>query len=320
MLTMIRRKNTYRAFTLIELLVVMAIIGILIGMLLPAVQMVRESARRTDCLNRVRQVGLAIQNYNTSHQRIPPARAADGFLTWTVLIMPYMEEDNLYDQFDIKARYAVQDSTTVQYSVEIYFCPSRRFPPTLSKWESGGEHVGCVGDYAGNAGTSAYWSPDDGTGYTGEWSLFTNEVDGVFNSGYAKDNPVSAGRLVNGPRGRYRFKNMTDGLSHTIFVGEKSVSREHAQEPGGWGDGCIYNGEEPGTTMRLGGIGFPIEPHDEIPVPGPGTKPTWGSSHPAVCNFVFGDGSTKSLSVNTDEDVLRRLCSRNDGEVAPPID
>ena len=100
------RNNPRTGFTLVELLTVIAIIGVLVGMLLPAVQMVRESARRTHCSNNMRQLGIAIQAYHSAKEQIPPARAADSFLTWPVYLMPYMEGNNLYDQFDIQAVYA----------------------------------------------------------------------------------------------------------------------------------------------------------------------------------------------------------------------
>ena len=99
-----------RAFTLVELLVVIAIIGILIGMLLPAVQMVREAARRTSCLNNIKQLGLAVHNYHDTKRFIPPSRPADNFLAWPVSLMPYLEQNNLYDAFDVDRLYEDQDS------------------------------------------------------------------------------------------------------------------------------------------------------------------------------------------------------------------
>ena len=89
-----------RAFTLVELLVVIAIIGILISMLLPAVQMVRESARRTACMNKLKQLGLAVLNYETTRNQYPPARAADRFMTWPYYLMPYMELNTVSDKLD----------------------------------------------------------------------------------------------------------------------------------------------------------------------------------------------------------------------------
>lgn len=310
-------------FTLVELLVVIAIIGILVGMLLPAVQQVRESARRVDCLNNIRQIGMAINNYEGSRKQLPPSRAADAYLTWTVMLMPYMEEDNLFRGFDLKLPYAMQDPEIVQTGVGMYFCPSRRSAGELSNFETFGEWIGSLGDYAGNAGSEKHYVYDpSGIGYSGEWSLFDEEVDGVFNSGLSAANPIdgSTGRLISGPRGRYSMRNITDGVSNTIFIGEKSVSTTNQGEPGGWGDGCIYNGNEPGTFMRLGGIGLPIQQDADIESPGPGGVPTFGSAHAVSCNFAFGDGSARGISALIDEEVLSLLCSRNDGKVIPPLD
>jgi prepilin-type N-terminal cleavage/methylation domain-containing protein len=295
-------------FTLVELLVVIAIIGILIGMLVPAVQMVRETARRTDCLNRLKQIGASIQNYEAIYRDIPPSRPRDTFLTWPVLLMPYAEGSAIFDRFDILRPYGVQDAENVQRSLPIFFCPSRRGVGSISSSESAAVPVGSVGDYAGNAGTSEFLPDND-------WAGFDVEVDGVLNSGYEIENPIDAnGNLVGRPRGRYKLADILDGLSTTIFVGEKAVDRGFEGQPGGWGDGCIYNGNEPGTFMRLGGIGMAIADGD-VGAPGPGTIPKWGSEHQSVCNFVMGDGSVKSITATLDEETLRRLCSRKDGRV-----
>ena len=309
------------AFTLIELLVVIAVIGILIGLLLPAVQQVREAARNTECLNNLRQIGIAIQNYEGAKRRIPPSRAADAYLTWHVTLMPYLEQNNLFYSFDNLEPYGYQDPDVVQTPVSTYFCPSRREAGEVSVFESFGEPIGSVGDYAGNAGSEQFFIPGD-PNYTGEWSLFDVEVDGVFNSGYSHQNPIDPDtfRLKTGPRGRYRFADITDGLSNTAFVGEKTISTLHMNEPGGWGDGCIYNGNEPGTSMRLGGIGLPITMDGDSQSPSPGSVPTFGSAHAVTCNFTLGDGSTRGISDNIAESVLHKFCSRNDGGVLPALD
>ena len=120
------------AFTLVELLVSIAIIGVLIGMLLPAVQTVREAARRTRCLNNLNQIGLATLHYEGSISRFPPSRPADGFLTWPVLLMQYMEQQNLARLFDLKSPYSAQDPDVIAESVPVMLCPSRRSGPMLS--------------------------------------------------------------------------------------------------------------------------------------------------------------------------------------------
>ena len=296
-----------RGFTLVELLVVIAIIGILVGILLPAVQMVRESARRTQCLNNLKQIGLAVQNYEGAHSQIPPARPADRFLTWPVLLMPFLEYNNLYQQFDIQAQYSVQDPSVVREGMQVMICPSRRTGIPISLGETNGSLSGAVGDYAGNAGSHAHH-------LTFDWALFENEVDGVFNSGFSRENRVVNFKLTGPFRGRYGFEDVTDGLSNTQFIGEKFVSPDRLGEPGGNGDGCIYNGDEPSTFMRLAGGGFlrlASSPNDGTVV---GDFPVFGSAHPGTVGFVFGDGSTHSLNVDIEGDVLANLSARNDGQ------
>lgn len=288
-------------FTLVELLVVIAIIGVLMGLLLPAVQMAREAARRTQCQNNLKQWGLAFQQYEGAHREIPPARPADGFLTWPVMLFPYLEQRTLYDRFDIRARYADQDPELVRLAPRELICPTRRSQGALSRFESSGEPIGVVGDYAGNAGTSFSFVGD-------AWSSFDMEVDGVINSGLSALNPVVAGRLTGRPKGRYRFANIRDGLSNTIMVGEKAVSRDYMGQPGGWGDGAMYNGEEPGTAVRLGGLGLGLSTNPGAP--GPGTLPVFGGPHSELCNFLFCDGSVQSIPHSIDEIVLASFCSR----------
>ena len=294
-------------FTLVELLVVIAIIGVLIGLLLPAVQTVRESARRTQCANNLRQIGLATQHYEASILRLPPSRPADGFLTWPVLLMQYMEQDNLARQFDLRLTYAAQDPDVVAIGVASMICPSRRSGTMLSLDERDGRLPGAVGDYAGNAGSEK-------DHLTNEWALFTKKVDGVFNSGFRRENPVVGGKLTDPIKGRYGFRNITDGLTNTIFFGEKFVNANELGKPAGSGDGCIYNGDEPATFMRLGGghLRLAQSPSDAIIV---GDMPIFGSAHPQVVNFTIGDGSVHSVAVEISGVTLSQLCSRNDGTV-----
>lgn len=292
-------------FTLVELLVVIAIIGILVGMTLPAVQMVRESARRTACLNNMRQIGLAVQNFESTRRKLPPARGADRYLTWPVYLMPHLELDNLYRKLDLTMEYAHQDPLALQQAIPAMFCPTRRNNIKVSFYEAGDAPVGATSDFAGNAGSTKYYNHQD-------WAQFERPTDGVFSSGLAADNEVVDGKLVRGGVGRYSMTDIRDGLSNTIFLGEKAIHSDHLGEPDGWGDNSVYNGDQPFSFIRIGG---PLVPIVGSPTGFDGIRPAFGSYHPHGCNFSFGDASTRLLPVDIDPLTLGKLCSRNDGLV-----
>ena len=303
-------KNRRHAFTLVELLVVIAIIGILAGLLLPAVQAARASARRTQCSNNLKQIGLAIHNFHDTRRFIPPSRPADGFLTWHVLIMPFIELDNLEEKLDWRLPYAQQNPDALKVAVPVFTCPARRPALDISTFEVGDKPVGACGDYAGNAGS--VFGTD---GYNINFG-FNSEANGVFNSGFPKDNPVVDGVLQK-YRGRYRFANIRDGLSNTLFVGEKALNVQHLNEPGGHGDGCMYNGDEPGGSMRVGCPLFDMA-KNKYPVP-PQTWTVFGSFHPTIVNFCIGDGSVQPIPTHIDDVVYGRLCDRADGETVSAV-
>ncbi len=300
-------KKSLRGFTLIELLVVIAIIGILMGLVIPAVQSARNAASRTQCANNLKQMGLAIQNFHDTRRFIPPSRPADGYLSWHVFIMPYMELDNVYDAFAWRLPYNQQDEKILKTSVPVFVCPSRRFPGEISTFEErDGFPVGVCGDYAGNAGSAI-----GSTGYNDNFG-FKTETNGVFNSGLRKDNRIDANGRLKNYRGRYTFSSINDGLSNTLCVGEKALNGRRLNEPGGYGDGCMYNGDEPGNTMRVGGPLFGIA-RTKFPEP-PQTWTVFGGFHTTVCNFLICDGSVTSLPNDIDLQVYGYLCDRKDGK------
>src|SRR5437899_11082335 len=123
-----RARTVRTAFTLVELLVVIAIVAILIALLLPAVQKVREAAQRTSCQNNLKQIGLAMHNYQGTTGTLPPLRVAGGpgYATWAVLILPHMEQQSIVAAWDLPRRYAVQSGLARQIEVKSFFCPARR--------------------------------------------------------------------------------------------------------------------------------------------------------------------------------------------------
>jgi prepilin-type N-terminal cleavage/methylation domain-containing protein len=124
-----------RGFTLIELLVVVAIIALLVGLILPAVQRTREAAARAVCENNLHQIGLAMHQYHDTHDTLPAAQYSPQGATWAVLIMPFMEQGELYNQWDLQKTYYQQTDVARLGLLPNYFCPSRRShldPPQAS--------------------------------------------------------------------------------------------------------------------------------------------------------------------------------------------
>lgn len=299
-------------FTLIELLVVIAIISVLIALLMPAVQASREAARATQCRNNLKQIGIAVHNFHDQHRSLPPSRNYDHYMTWAFLILPYMEQFSLFDSWDPRKKYYYQTDEARLTPVPGYTCPSRRDPMVstenddiLSPYETSGHVPGVTADYACSAG---YGPP-------GVWNWIRS--NGAMIIGEATTNPPTVPKGDFAPPGatleewksRTAFKDLTDGVTNTILVGEKHVRPSRfgiAQE-----DGAIYNGDHPGSFSRCGGPGYPLAKHrlDRY-------RNNFGSDHKGYCQFLLGDGSARNVNVHVATDILGRLTSRNDGEVA----
>jgi prepilin-type N-terminal cleavage/methylation domain-containing protein len=152
------------AFTLIELLVVLAVISLLLGLLLPAVQRVREAANRISCTNNLKQIGLAVHHYHLQFGVIPPSRLDGARASWAVLLLPMMEQETTYRQWNLGLPYYDQNDNARLARVKNYFCPSRRAVSTEPIASVFGDRPadadgtvnipGGLGDYAGCLGTT----------------------------------------------------------------------------------------------------------------------------------------------------------------------
>jgi len=311
------RERCRGGITLVETLVVMAIVGVLVAILLPAVQSVREAMRRTTCVNNLKQIGLAMANFEAARRHVVPGREWDCGPTWTVLLMPFLEQQSLYDKWNVRDTYYAQTDRARQTPVATYFCPTRRSAASSSlsvpinpdpiKWteiadcdDAGTFFPGSLGDYAGCMGThinqnNDYWwadPPADGAILCAIWGW------GFY--GYPEGRPTRRLRL--GP-------DFPDGLGKTFFFGERHI-------PSGlFGqnmiDNAIYNGNVGAygslasrTPERLLGSG----PSDM------NLRFHFGSWHPGICPFVLGDGRVLIVENSIDPAVYENLASRFDGK------
>jgi prepilin-type N-terminal cleavage/methylation domain-containing protein len=301
------RLRRFAGFTLIELLVVIAIIAILIGLILPAVQKVREAAARTQCANNLKQIGLAVHNYHGVYGQLPPAAVGgDGEVSWAVFLLPYLEQDNLYRQWNLSLRYTYyrHPASVVGAQVKTYYCPSRRVPPqfsvngdTRAPW---GGSPGALGDYAANGGnTTLVWDdPRFGPGVL----LYADTTFGPNDT-------------ITGWHSMSSFSDITDGLSNTLLIGEKQLNPDQFGQQSA-GDNSIYNGDDIRAIVRVAGRQLP-GPIDRPLASGPQDRyrpdERFGSNHPGVCQFVLCDGSVRAIQNNIDLETLTRLAARNDG-------
>jgi prepilin-type N-terminal cleavage/methylation domain-containing protein len=295
-----RRRAARAGFTLIELLVVIAIIAILIGLLLPAVQKVREAAARMSCQNNLKQLGLAMHNYHDTLGTFPYLRSGGGQNrhTWAMLLLPYIEQDNVYQTYrtpitgvnmtDGFNNHTSTNPTIValrQTQVRILFCPSRRAPTSLSPITTGSTVTGLPSDYAACTGDTS-----------------TVPTTGVF-------------KLVNSNhmKATTKITDIGDGTSNTIMIGEKHIQLGNLNDP--ITDGMILSGSEQQTYHRRGGASWPLAVSNTSVV-----SNQFGSWHTGIVQFVFADGSVRGLRTSVPGSVLGLLANINDGQVIPSLD
>ena len=305
-------------FTLVELLVVIAIIGILVALLLPAVQGARESARRTHCANNLKQIGIAIQSFNSINGSLPPARVMSASVTerksatWPVFILPYLEQQAVLDLWDLNQSYYNQSAEARANTSSVFYCPARRTGPKLStQGDNSNPNAppssnvpGALGDYSGSCGNSA-----TGPGPR----CCCNE--GVFGQPDGANGVMISIAGVAGVAGAggVRTAHIRDGASNTLMIGEKYVHPDGLGQlmfqGANNGDGSIYNGDHPFNFITPAGPGYGLARGPTTP---PGIR--FGSYHPGICQFVFVDGSVRSLNVSVSETTLEMLSIRDDGQ------
>lgn len=289
-----------RGFTLIELLVVISIISMLIGMLLPAVQKAREAAARISCTNNLKQIGLAMHNYAgdyySDNPRFPPSRLGEGMATWAVIILPYLEQNNLYNQWNIGESYFLQNNVARLTPVKGYFCPSRRSAQDAVMGSTSG-------DIPPTSGTN-------GTNIPGALADYAVVVDP---SGTDVPIPPALTSLSGSFQiaSGYTLLSFSDGLSNTLLIGEKQVPQNDAGI--GWWDCSTYDGEYIQCSSRAAAASYPltVNPQD--------TGWKFGSRHISTVLFCFGDGHVQPLPVTIDPYTYQLLGTRNDGMVIPPF-
>ncbi len=327
------RRACRRAFTLIELLVVIAIIGVLMALLLPAVQKVREMAMRLKCSNNLKQIGVALHNYHDTFNWFPPGYIdgnTDPTSTpdndvgpgwgWAAFLLPYLEQQNVYNQIDFHQGVGLGSNVAVsQIPLTIFQCPSDPYQDNFTVWPTNimvahSNYVGCNGwvECYWNAG--GYANPNGNDGLSGAYG-FTG--DGLFHR-----------------NSHHNFASVTDSLSQTIFVGERSANHS----PSTW-TGAVTGGRcpawmatQPPTPPYTPPPGLPYSyaDFDEALVLAHGNAThvpsadypffdpdTFYSMHAGPgANFLFGDGSVHFLTRYIDPNIYQWLCTISGGENA----
>jgi prepilin-type N-terminal cleavage/methylation domain-containing protein/prepilin-type processing-associated H-X9-DG protein len=276
------------AFTLIELLVVIAIIAVLMALLLPAVQQVRESARRMSCLNNLKQISLALHNYESQHRSFPigcmecvppsfppPPTFKARQIAWNVYILPQLEQNSVFDLFDFNASFrAVANQAAAGVQLSVFLCPSA--------WQGAR-----AGPSSGDVNGNGVFDPGDGLAWTDYGGLFgvSHNTPSIL--------PQHEGMMIYDRA--IRMRDVTDGLSNTLAVGE-CAGRGNAQQSH-WANGQNLFDQRFDNPIN-------VTRDNEL-----------FSDHTGGVNVAFADGSARFLSESIDQDTLNGLLTRSGGEV-----
>jgi prepilin-type N-terminal cleavage/methylation domain-containing protein/prepilin-type processing-associated H-X9-DG protein len=322
---LLSNRSRLRAFTLIELLVVIAIIAILIGLLLPAVQKVREAAARAKCQNNLKQLGLALHGYQDANGKLPPGAQQDVLpvpnpaqpsyirgTSWLVFILPQVEQGALYNKYNFSQAYnSTNNKRVANVKVPIYYCPSGA---TLQSGNSGESVDGKRNEtthYYGLMGPSTRADPST---LVVAGKTFSYRVGNpTSNDAYAcngalcqyKDRPgsITTNYIV-------RLTDLTDGTSNTLVVGEMSMNI-----PGGKNNGYrAWNRGNSGGSGATKNVTYAM--NSTFYTSGNFNDISMGSNHTGGCNFLQGDGSVRFLRQSIDLTMYKASVSIHDGELA----
>jgi prepilin-type N-terminal cleavage/methylation domain-containing protein/prepilin-type processing-associated H-X9-DG protein len=304
-----------RGFTLIELLVVIAIIGVLIALLLPAVQKVREAANRMKCSNNLKQLALAVHNYHDVEGHFPVNSGISLSLnatnwSWLARLLPYIEQDNLYRQGNIPTATLASCPDVIRVQIKTFLCPTDPFSNSGPRTDEFNINPAPVGqtNYKGVSGGN--WGNDGGIGNTGSaGSAFTCDPrwrnaspTGSFN-GLDNGDGIFFRDDFRAPR---RFADVVDGASNTLLIGEDLPAKnEHCDWP--------FANHATGTC-GIGPNATDANGRDFSPADWPDVY-SFHSLHPGGLQFAFVDGSVHFINDSIPLTLYRALASMNGGEV-----